>query len=70
MRTFVMQFEPEDTGHIGMGFRTIEMDRGTHGISGAEMAADVWFRNPYRVPYCSSGNSEFQCAEMLRGCHI
>ena len=36
-----MHFEPEDTGHIGMRFRTIEMDCRTHGISSAETAADM-----------------------------
>ena len=41
MGTFVMHFEPEDTGHIGMRFRTIEMCPGTHGITGSETAADM-----------------------------
>ena len=39
--TSVMCFEPEDTGHIGMRFCAIEMGRRTHGLSGAETAADM-----------------------------
>ena len=58
-----MHFEPEDTGHIGMRFRTIEMDCRTHGISSAETAADMsGFITHIGFPIVQAETRSFSCA--------